>query len=92
MTFQRDKEFDQLLVAVAEIRAQLEAQQIAMEVLVHSICSETGLSASKFLDTLQSARDELAIGLGDGSQLVGAFLQVQDRLEHLLLAPEAEQS
>jgi len=87
MGTQRDRLLNHLLVSLMEMKARVEAQQIAMEVLVHTMCSEGGLSSSLVLTNLETARSELAGGLGKSSDLAEAFLDVRNHLQHLLAGP-----
>ncbi|MBZ6078101.1 hypothetical protein [Microvirga puerhi] len=89
MVLQQERSSEDVLKAINNLKAQAEAQQIALEVVIFSICSEVKLPPAKLLSDLDAAYCELEHGLVKGSQLVGAFYDLRKRLRHLLM-PESE--
>jgi hypothetical protein len=74
----------QLAKDVERLKAEVEAQQLVTEVLVHGLFSE--FTRSQLLTGLEIAYRQLAIGLGEDNGVVLAFAEQQDRLRSLLVS------
>ena len=83
MSFSSLPGMPQLAKDVERLKAEVEAQQLVTEVLVHGLFSD--LTRTQLLSGLEIAYRELAIGLGENNGVVLAFAEQQDRLRSLLV-------
>jgi hypothetical protein len=83
MSFSNLSGVPQLAKDVERLKAEVEAQQLVTEVLVHGLFSE--FTRTQLLAGLEIAYRELAVGLGENNGVVLAFAEQQDRLRSLLV-------
>ena len=83
MGFSKVWSVPQLAEDVERLRADVEAQRLVTEVVLHGLFAEH--TRSQLLDGLEIARRELVVGLGQDNGIVLAFAEQQDRLRSLLV-------
>ena len=71
---------------VSRVSAELTAQGMVIDAVVHLLCFDAGkLSSSKLLQVLEFMSDQLTLGLGQGSDLAGVFRDRCDGLRTMLV-------